>query len=304
MNVQEAKGCVFNIQKFSIHDGPGIRTIVFFKGCPLSCKWCSNPESQEFSTTILFDKSNCISCGKCIDICSHNAISLQNKGLIDRDKCVNCGTCSDICPTGALTKSGNIHSVKEVLDEVTKDSVHFRRSGGGVTLSGGEPLSQPDYALSLILGAKERGLHTAMETTGVAPVEVLHRVIPHLDLVLLDIKSFYSQPMEEQVGTKSEVVLKNALIINRLAKELVIRVPVIPGFNADENSVKAIASFVTHLNKVQKIHLLPYHNYGQNKYSLLGKEYEISALNSPSKNEMEKYKSIVELFGFICQIGG
>ena len=304
MNFQEMKGCVFNIQKFSIHDGPGIRTIVFFKGCPLSCKWCSNPESQEFSFSILFDKSKCTSCGKCIDVCQHGAISLQNKGLIDREKCINCAACADVCPSKALTKSGDMLSVKAILDEVCKDATHFRRSGGGLTLSGGEPLSQPDFAEALLIEAKARGLNTAMETTGVAPVEVLKRVIPHLDNVLLDIKSFYSEPHKEYIGIDSREVLKNALVIARLAKSISIRIPVIPGFNADEKSIKAIASFATHLQNLSKVHLLPYHNYGQNKYALMNKHYQLEQITPPSQADMEKLKNIVESFNLTCQIGG
>ncbi|MEC4725580.1 glycyl-radical enzyme activating protein [Shewanella sp. D64] len=304
MNDNDVKGCVFNIQKFSIHDGPGIRTIVFLKGCPLSCQWCSNPESQEFSISILFDNSKCNSCGKCLDVCNVRAINLRGASLIDRDKCINCGACADICPNGALIKSGNITSVKEILDEVSKDSVHFRRSNGGLTLSGGEPLAQPDFAEALLIGAKERGFHTTMETSGIAPSDVLKRIIPLLDLVLLDIKSFYTEPHEKFVGVKSEMVLKNALIISELANELAIRIPVIPGFNDDKKSISAIGSFATHLKNVSKIYLLPYHNYGQSKYKLINKEYEFCGVEIPSKTTVENFKKIIESFGFPCQIGG
>lgn len=304
MSGQADHGCVFNIQKFSIHDGPGIRTIVFLKGCPLSCQWCSNPESQSTAITVLFDPSKCISCGKCVDACTVNAISPQNDGLIDRDKCVGCGACAQICPTHALEMSGEMISVKEILDDVCKDAVHFRRSGGGITLSGGEPLMQPDFAEVLLKGAKQRRLHTAMETTGIASIETLERIIPLVDLVMLDIKSFYSEPLERYVGITSKEVLKNALIIDSLANEIAIRIPVIPGFNADDQSIQAIASFVTHLKRVSRLHLLPYHNYGQNKYDQLNKAYAFSDVRAPSKNQMEHFKNIVESFGITCQIGG
>ncbi|WP_257285446.1 glycyl-radical enzyme activating protein [Endozoicomonas sp. SESOKO1] len=298
------KGCIFNIQKFSIHDGPGIRTIVFLKGCPLSCQWCSNPESQDYSVNILFDAEKCNRCGKCLDACPHQAISLSTSGLINRDKCIQCGLCVDACPTTALTKSGNLVSVKEVLDEVCKDAVHYRRSDGGLTLSGGEPLAQPEFAEALLKEARTRGVHTAMETTGMASIDVLKKIIPLLDLVLLDIKSFYSEPHKKFTGVESHTILKNALVISQLAKEVAVRIPVIPGFNADPQSIKAIASFITHMSNVSKVHLLPYHNYGQNKYQLLNRKYALVDIKTPNQTLMQELKQIVESFGLVCQIGG
>lgn len=304
MSSELIKGCVFNIQKFSIHDGPGIRTIIFLKGCPLSCQWCSNPESQAFGFSILYDREKCNRCGRCLEACSQQAINLSRPTLIDRDKCVNCGLCTEVCATKALTKSGDLMSVKEVLDEVCKDAIHYRRSDGGITLSGGEPLTQPEFAEALLRGARARGLHSAMETTGVAPVDVLTRIIPLLDLVLLDIKSFYSEPHKQFTGLDNSIVLNNALMISQLAKEVAVRVPVIPGFNGDAQSIRAIASFVTHMNNVSRVHLLPYHNYGQNKYPLLNRAYQAASIKPPSTQMMAEFQQIVESFGLTCQIGG
>ncbi|WP_264876505.1 glycyl-radical enzyme activating protein [Vibrio agarivorans] len=298
------QGTVFNIQKFSLHDGPGIRTIVFLKGCYLSCKWCSNPESQKFKPSVFFEKEKCIGCGKCAATCPQQAISLKRQSRIDHQKCVGCGTCTEICPTGALTLSGKTMTVKEVLDEVCKDEVHYRRSSGGLTLSGGEPLAQPDFVEALLKEAKSRGLHTAMETTGIASTDVLNRIIPLLDVVLLDIKTFYRDQHEKYTGLPNDVVLANALTISKLAKQVSVRVPLIPNFNSDEQSVRAIAMFATHMDNVARLHLLPYHNFGQSKYNLLGVDYYCDGLNTPPNKEVNRYKEIVESVGIECVIGG
>ncbi|MGR5064041.1 glycyl-radical enzyme activating protein [Photobacterium sp. DNB22_13_2] len=301
---ENTQGTVFNIQKFSLHDGPGIRTIVFLKGCYLSCKWCSNPESQKFTPSVMFEKKQCVGCGNCVRSCPQAAISLEGSNRVDHDKCVGCGTCASVCPTGALSMTGKTMTVKEVLDDVCKDAVHYRRSSGGLTLSGGEPLAQPDFVEALLRSAKARGLHTAMETTGIASPAVLERVIPLLDVVLLDIKTFYSKQHEKYTGLANDVVLKNALTISKLAKNLSIRVPLIPEFNADEQSIKAIATFASYLDNVTRLHILPYHNFGQSKYSLLEQDYYYEGFKTPPQNDIEKFKGIVESLGIECVIGG
>jgi len=303
INYQQT-GTVFNIQKFSLHDGPGIRTIVFLKGCYLACKWCSNPESQQPEPEIFYYERNCIHCARCVAACPVGAIDGKRPGLIDRAACTLCGACAKACPAGAMVQSGKTMTVVEVMDELRKDEPHYRRSGGGITLSGGEALAQPEFTTALLQACKARGWHTAMESTGITSLPVLQQIIPLVDLVLLDIKTFYSARHEEFTGQPNTVVLRNALAIGELAKEIAIRVPVIPGFNDDEQSIRAIASFVTHIKNVARLHLLPYHNFGKNKYTLLGKKYGMIDIQPPADALMLKFKEIVESEGIACVIGG
>nr|WP_275955687.1 glycyl-radical enzyme activating protein [Sodalis sp. dw_96] len=300
----EQTGTVFNIQKFSLHDGPGIRTIVFLKGCYLACKWCSNPESQKTEPEMFYHERNCIHCGRCVAACPVGAIDPKRPGLIDREACTQCGACGKVCPAGAMVQSGQKMTVAQVIEDLRKDEVHYRRSGGGITLSGGEALAQPDFTEALLKACKARGWHTAMESTGITSLKVLERVIPLLDLLLLDIKTFYSARHEEFTGHPNDVILRNALAISALAKNIAVRVPVIPTFNDDEQSIRAIATFVTHMKNVSRLHLLPYHNYGQNKYTLLGRQYGLIDIKPPEDCRLQKYKSIVESLGIDCVIGG
>ncbi len=300
----EQTGTVFNIQKFSLHDGPGIRTIVFLKGCYLACKWCSNPESQRPEPEVFYYEKNCIHCASCVAACPVHAIDPHRPGLIDRAICTDCGACASACPAAAMVLSGKKMTVAAVIDELRKDEIHYRRSGGGITLSGGEALAQPEFTAELLAACKARGWHTAMESTGIAPLAVLERVIPLVDLLLLDIKSFYSARHEEFTGHPNEVILRNALVISGLAKNIAIRVPVIPHFNDDEQSIRAIATFVTYLKNVSRLHLLPYHSYGQNKYTLLGRKYDMIDIKAPDDNQLLRLKGVVESLGIECVVGG
>ncbi|ABK61056.1 MULTISPECIES: glycyl-radical enzyme activating protein [Clostridium] len=300
----EEKGNVFNVQRFSVNDGPGIRTIVFLKGCPLSCHWCSNPESQSRYSQILFNSKNCTDCHRCEVVCRENAIDFNNKYRILRDKCNECGECVENCYPGAIVKVGEEKSVKEVIDNVKKDFVQFRRSGGGVTLSGGEPLMQPSFALNLLKGFKELGINTAIETTSYTSKDIIDETMEWIDLVLLDIKTVDTQKHLEYTGVKNDIILENAKRISELGVKTIVRVPVIPGFNADEKSIEDIAKFATTLKMVDEIHLLPYHKLGVNKYECLGKEYKISdEIKTPTNEYMEKLKSVVENIGLKCNIG-
>lgn len=298
------KGLVFDIQRFSVHDGPGIRTIVFLKGCPLSCRWCSNPESQCKDPQVMFVPKKCIGCGKCKEVCPVNAVDFELPSRIHQSKCIKCGRCVENCYANALEMSGIKRTVGEVINELKKDNMYYRRSGGGITLSGGEALIQADFAEQLLKGCKVNGWNTAVETAAFVSRNILKRLLPSLDLVLMDIKHMDSKKHEEFIGQGNEIILENAKFIARSGTRLIIRVPVIPGFNDDEYNISRLSRFVVSLKNVKEIHLLPYHKLGENKYNYLGYKYKMPPIDPPSSEEMDRLKDIVEKFGLVCKIGG
>ena len=299
----EMEGVLFNIQRYSLHDGPGIRTIPFFKGCPLSCKWCSNPESQHPKPELIFKKSDCIRCGKCIEACKQQALSVSNAFFIDRERCIQCGKCTQVCPTQALEMKGKRMTVADVMRELQKEENLYRRSGGGITLSGGEPLAQPDFARELLKACKEKGWHTAMETTGFTTPEVIADVFPYVDLALTDIKAINPAIHLADTGIENSQILENLLRISFLTKTIV-RIPVIPGVNDNPEEIHNIAEFARLMSNVDTLHLLPYHSFGENKYGLLGRIYPMGEADSIAESKMELLKREVESSGFHCHIGG
>lgn len=300
----DLEGIVFDIQRFSIHDGPGIRTIVFLKGCPLSCWWCCNPEAQTIRPIMMYQIDRCIHCGLCLSVCPQGALSAQNPGFINRDKCIACGACAKICPTEALVMKGKIMTIKEVVAILKKDEGIYRHSGGGITISGGEALLQHEFTSELLKACQINGWHTAMETTGFTNNEqALEKVFSYLDLVLMDVKSGDDEIHQKFTGVSNRLIRQNANKITAKVKT-VVRVPTIPGVNADEKSISAICDFVATLTGVDTIHLLPYHTYGENKYALLGRPYRMGNTPPLTADEIENLKSVVERKGFHCNIGG
>lgn len=298
------EGIVFDIQRYSIHDGPGIRTIVFLKGCPLSCFWCSNPESQQLAPNIMFQQERCISCGKCLSACPTGALSTEHPGTVDYQKCVGCGECANVCPTGALVLKGEKTRVEELVRILKKDAITYRKSGGGITLSGGEPLVQWEFSVELLKACKAQGWHTAMETAGFGSETAVEAVFPLVDLTLLDIKSTDSRVHKKYTGATNDVILSNAARITRLSKTIV-RVPTIPGVNAFDEEFVNIAQFAKTLHGVDTIHILPYHTYGENKYSMMGKEYKMDKkIKALQREDVKKYQKILQSQGFNCEIGG
>lgn len=254
-------GRIFDIQKFSVHDGPGIRTIIFLKGCALRCKWCCNPESQKFEIQTM----------------------MQN---------------------GKEKTIGRDVTVADVLDIVKQDMPYYRRSGGGMTLSGGEMLCQSDFAYALLRSAKESAINTAVETTGFASYDKIEKMLPYIDTVLMDIKHTDSAKHKEFTTQPNELILENAAKIAENANKLIIRVPVIPTFNDTEAEIAAIAKFASGLKGVDEINLLPYHRFGKDKYDGLGREYLMGDVPSPTEEHMQKLKSVAESYGLKCKIGG
>lgn len=299
----EQDGIVFDIQRYSIHDGPGIRTIVFLKGCPLACRWCSNPESQRPDPVLMFQKSSCVKCGRCIQACKQGALSFDNPGFVDRSRCTNCGACAEVCLTGALTLKGRRMTVWHVVQELQKDAINYRRSGGGITLSGGEPLVQSDFALELLKACRERGWTTAMETTGCAPKEVIERVMPHVDHALVDLKCIDPAVHQAQTGMPNRQLLENALRIASITST-VVRVPLVPGVNATVPAIEAIGRFAKLMPGVGTVHLLPYHTYGENKYELLGRDYPMGDTPAVPAETVAALKAVIEGLGLTCVIGG
>lgn len=257
----EVKGRIFDIQKYSIHDGPGIRTIVFLKGCPLRCKWCCNPEGQEFK--------------------------IQEMTFLGKQKIV-----------------GKDVTVAEVMSEVMQDRVYYSRSGGGLTLSGGECLAQPDFGEALLTAAKYEGISTAIETTGFAKWEYIERYLHVTDHVLMDIKNIDNEKHKKFCGQSNEIILQNAVKIAENHSDLTIRVPVIPGFNDTEAEIAKIAEFASMLSGVEKLHLLPYHRLGADKYKGLGREYSLDGIDLIPNDKMNKLLEVAKKSGLYCQIGG
>ncbi|HFO6580056.1 TPA: glycyl-radical enzyme activating protein, partial [Escherichia coli] len=293
----ETEGVIFNIQRYSLHDGPGIRTIPFLKGCPLSCKWCSNPESQRPQPELLFKKNDCILCGKCIDTCPRQALSTTNAWFIDRNRCIQCGKCTEVCPTRALEMKGKRMSVTAVMRELEKEENLYRRSGGGITLSGGEPLAQPEFARELLKACKARGWHTAIETAGFTTKSVIDEVFPYVDLALTDIKAIDPEIHKCNIGVDNRVILENLLRISFLTK-VIVRIPVIPGVNDNSQEIHNIAEFARLMQNVDTIHLLPYHRFGENKYNFLGRQYPMGDAESIEEAKMAALKATVESLGF------
>lgn len=287
---RSVKGVIFNIQKFSVNDGPGIRTVVFFKGCPLRCAWCANPESQLAKVQVLWDQKKCIGCHHCLNICPEHATSLQNGRIhIDHKKCSSCLKCASECPGHALQKEGETKTVQEVLDIVMQDEVFYEESGGGITLSGGEMLMQPEFAFQLLKAAKEEGLHTCCETTGFANEEIFTKVMENIDEILFDMKHWDPMKHKEGTGVTNERILANMALAVKQGKSVLPRIPVIPGYN---DSLKDAAEMAERLKTagLTKCQLLPFHQFGENKYHLLDQTYQYEDKEALHREDLQEYR--------------
>lgn len=305
-------GVTTNVQVYSLHDGPGLRTIVFLKGCPLKCQWCCNPECISRVPEIEFYKSRCVKCGACLKACPHDAINpdLEVKAgfKIDKERCTGCGDCVDVCPTEALKMVGNAVTVDEVMEKVLKDKSFYLISRGGLTVSGGEPLHQPRFTYELLKRAHNNNIDTAIETCGYAPWKNYEKILPYLDLVLFDIKHMDSEKHKQMTGMSNKLILSNLKKISQSGIPLIIRLPLIPDFNTDPDNIAKTAQFISELDNVVEVNLMPFHQLGKDKYQRLGLPYYLKELNPlESESGLERVKAIKERFektGLKITVGG
>jgi len=296
-------GLVFNLMHFSLHDGPGIRTTVFLKGCPLRCRWCHNPESQSREPELIYFEERCIHCGDCVGVCPHGALHLDKQLTHDPKLCQHCGACVDACPSGARQLAGRRMTVPEVLAEVMKDQVFFDESGGGVTVSGGEPLLQAGFVEALLAACKERRIRTVLDTCGFADPGVLRRVSEHVDLFFYDLKLMDSEKHLRFTGVKNELILQNLKMLAECGKSIVVRVPVIPGVNDDSENFDALSECLTSFG-LQDVDLLPYHSLGSDKYERLHMSHDMEGVEPPTDEEMETLAERLRRDKFNVRIGG
>lgn len=305
VNVElEKKGVVFDIQRFTLNDGYGIRTLVFLKGCPLKCQWCSNPESQSIHPEIGFFDEKCSFCLQCVRVCPYGE-EFKTNHKMDRKKCKDCIKCADTCMYGARITYGKTMTVSEVIDIVKRDITFYQKTSGGLTLGGGEATFQPTFAKQILKECKALGIHTALETCGYAPWEKFSEIMRYVDLLLFDIKHMDTHQHKAFTGVGNEVILENAINASKCVKEMIVRFPLIPDFNDHRENVEQMGRFITeNMPGVIKIDILPYHSTGESKNVRIGKAYTFKHENDIGDEKIQECKEILEAAGLQVSIGG
>lgn len=297
---------IFDIKRYAINDGPGIRMVIFFKGCNLNCAWCHNPESISPLQERLYAQSKCIACGTCVAACPEKAITLEHDGIeTDPEWCRLCGKCAEVCPATAIELSGKAMPVAEIMEEIEKQRVFFDQSGGGVTFSGGEPLLHPEFLIELLDECGRRGIHRAVDTAGLVNTDILLELAKRTDLFLFDLKLMNSEKHREWVGVPNQKIQENLALLAETGANINIRIPLIGGVNDDVENMTETARFVASLSgEKKKVNLLPYHKIAQAKYQKLGRPEAFRLLEEPSEEARQRAVAIFEQFGVQAEIGG
>lgn len=298
----EATAAIFDIQRFAVNDGPGVRTIVFFKGCPLHCLWCHNPESLSRERQLMYFSTKCTGCGLCAEVCPNHVHAFE-RGIhtVDFEKCTRCGQCLTVCCYDALTISGREYGVEELAAQIEIDREYFGENGG-VTLSGGEPMYQAEFAISFARVMQERGISVCMETCGFAKTELYERIAPYIDVFLYDYKATPQEEYRRLTGVSSDLILKNLHLLNHLGKKIILRCPMIPGMNDTKEHLQVIANLQAGYQMIDHVELLPYHSMGEMKLRQLGLG-DHSGLRVASAQEKERWISTLELAGCKVKLG-
>jgi pyruvate formate lyase activating enzyme len=302
----QPKGIIFDIKKFALHDGPGIRSTVFFKGCPLRCSWCHNPEGISPAMEVMVSAQRCLAdCRECLDLCPQKALAKDKKSIVlNRDLCDGCALCAAACPAEALQMAGRAVSVGQVMGELAKDVIFYRDSGGGVTFSGGEPLAQIDFLHDLLLACKEHGWHIAVDTCGQAPFVAFEKIMPLVDLFLFDLKIIDPQKHSRFCGEDNDLILDNLSSLSLNARSLAIRIPLVPGCNDSAKDMARMADFCASLPRAHPVHLLPYHQGGSNKRKRLGQADQLPGARPPTTARVRKIREIFQLRKLAVTLGG
>lgn len=298
---------IFDIQRYSIHDGDGIRTTIFFKGCPLRCVWCHNPESQRCEPEMLWNQEKCISCGDCVAVCPQKAVSIQNcLPVLERSRCIACGECVEECLEGARAVSGSLKTVWELLDAGERDQMFYEESGGGVTLSGGEVMTANPFSEVIELCRKfwEMGISVYIDTSGFAPWERFESLLPYVTAFLYDIKAMDTEKHQKWIGVENALILDNLRRLSKAGADIRLRLPLVAGINDSREDIQAVLELLREGIHVRRIHLLPYHNTGKGKYARLGRCYEGEAFAPPSQERLEELAQFLRQSGVPVVIGG
>jgi pyruvate formate lyase activating enzyme len=303
--MNKTNSTIFAIKRYALHDGPNIRTTIFFKGCPLACHWCHNPEGIDFKIKILTLTGQCVGCGECVDTCRENALQLTAQGIYrENEQCTACRTCVEICPALAHESTGWQTTTEQLLTEIKKDLPFYDQSGGGVTISGGEPLCQPESLLALLQECGALGINRTVDTSGFSPTDILMRVAEHTELFLFDLKHMDNKQHRQYTGVANDLILHNLQTLSGSGQPVRVRLPLIPGVNDNEKNIRATGSFIAGCKGVQGIDVLPYHPSATTKYKKLGLEFKGKTFTAPTQEQVSRTVQLLMKYISDVRIGG